>query len=55
MPGGTIAHCVIVNNLCTFLNSFLGKQPCLVLASDMRLGITSSRAYTYPDIMVVCG
>jgi len=29
MPGGTIAHCVIVNNLCTFLNSFLGKQTVL--------------------------
>jgi Uma2 family endonuclease len=55
IPGGSIAHCAIVSNVVAFLNAFLRKRPCLALSSDMRLGISTSRAYTYPDVMVVCG
>ena len=30
-------------------------KPCRVSSNDLRLKVSASRLYTYPDIMVVCG
>lgn len=53
--GGSVRHAVIGHNLAVFLGTHLRKERCLVLSSDVRLGVTEYGAYTYPDLMVVCG
>jgi Uma2 family endonuclease len=55
MAGASVAHNLIVANLVTELNSHLGNRDCLVFPSDMRLLVSASGLYTYPDVMVVCG
>jgi len=55
MAGGTYEHSIIIGNLIRELSQGLRKMACTVSSSDVRLSIPSSRLYTYPDVMVVCG
>ncbi len=55
MAGASFAHNRIVANLIRSLGNRLEGGPCVVLASDMRVGIPSRSLYTYPDVVVVCG
>ena len=54
MAGASEAHNLIVGNLIRHLGNRLGAN-CRVYPSDMRLLISSTGLYTYPDVMVVCG
>jgi Uma2 family endonuclease len=54
MAGASEAYNTITMNAGASLHTQLRKRDCRVYQSDMRLKITS-KVYTYPDVMVVCG
>ena len=54
MAGATTEHVQICFNLAAELRTALKGTECQGLGSDMRLKVTEA-AYTYPDLMVVCG
>lgn len=55
MAGASARHNLIVANVIRTLGGALKGRPCLVLASDQRVLVASTRLYTYPDVSVVCG
>ena len=55
LAGASERHNLITINILASLHGQLRKRPCSVYSSDMRVRIPRSRAYTYPDISVVCG
>jgi Uma2 family endonuclease len=54
MTGASRKHNLITINVATSLNSQLKGRQCEVYANDMRVKVSSSGLYTYPDV-VVCG
>jgi Uma2 family endonuclease len=55
MAGASYRHSLIVTNLMRELSLQLKEGPCEVHAGDLRLGVTPTGLYTYPDVMVICG
>jgi Uma2 family endonuclease len=55
MVGGKYNHARIGPNLSGELYMALKKSSCEVVSSDMRIRVSPSGLYTYPDIAVVCG
>jgi len=55
MGGGGFFHSRIAVNVAGELRNRLKGSPCKVTQSDMRLKINETKAYVYPDVMVVCG
>ncbi|HEX6985850.1 MAG TPA: Uma2 family endonuclease [Planctomycetaceae bacterium] len=55
MTGASRRHVLIVTNLVTALTNRLADRPCEVYSNDMRLKVSSTGLYTYPDVMVACG
>lgn len=55
MSGASRRHNLIVANVVGELRSQLKKKHCWLYPSDMRLKIESTKLYTYPDVMIVCG
>ncbi len=55
MAGTTRRHNRIVINSTKALDDRLEHGPCDVFTTDIRLRIQKDDAYTYPDVMVVCG
>src|SRR5712692_7135469 len=55
MSGGSHPHAIVIGNLAFALRSGLGKRPCLVTTSDLRVRVAPAGLYTYPDVVVVCG
>ena len=55
MAGGKRSHNLIAINVSTALNTQLDDRPCQVYPSDMRVKISATGLYTYPDVSVVCG
>jgi Uma2 family endonuclease len=55
MAGASPRHALIVSNLVRELSLGLRDRPCAVFASDLRLRVTPTGLYTYPDVMVACG
>jgi Uma2 family endonuclease len=55
MAGAKYEHNRIKDNLATALNTQFRDGPCFALTSDMRVKVSASRLYTYPDIVIVCG
>lgn len=54
MPGATLAHCLIKDNITYLLNSRIRGGPCLALSSDMRVKVNATGLTTYPDVVVLC-
>jgi Uma2 family endonuclease len=54
MSVGTHPHAIVIGNLGSELRVALKKGPCLVTTSDMRVRLSKTGLYTYPDIVVVC-
>ena len=48
-------HNLIVGNLLCEISTLLRDRPCEVYLSNMRVHITPTGLYTYPDIVAVCG
>ena len=55
MAGAGRAHNLIVTNLVRELSNRLRTRDCKIYSSDMRLLVSATGLYTYPDVMVVCG
>ena len=55
MSGASEAHNLIVWNVGGELRSRLKKRPCKGYPSDMRVKVSPTGLYTYPDVTVVCG
>jgi Uma2 family endonuclease len=55
MAGASPAHNQITLNVAGGINVQLKKRPCLVYANDMRVKVSATGLYTYPDIVALCG
>lgn len=55
LAGASPNHNQILGNTLASLHTQLRTGPCIVYPSDMRLKVTKTGLYTYPDISVVCG
>jgi Uma2 family endonuclease len=54
MTGVTRLHGLIVSGLVREIDAYLLETPCEVFSSDMRVKISPSRDYVYPDVVVAC-
>ena len=55
MSGASREHNLIAAHIVSELDQQLKGKPCEVYPSDMRLKVTATGLYTYPDAIVVCG
>src|SRR3954452_6639155 len=55
LAGSSENHNLISAHILGILYSQVRKRPCRVYPSDMRVKITRTKLYTYPDISVLCG
>ena len=54
MPGASRKHNLITGNTLAELHVQLRNRVCEVYPSDMRVKVSSTGTYTYPDVVVVC-
>ncbi len=54
MVGAKKPHVIIAANLTTLLNLHLRKQPCVVMASAIKVRLQEADCYYYPDVVVTC-
>ena len=52
--GASRQHNLIAGNVFAGLHAQLRKRPCEVYPSDMRVRVSPTGLYTYPDVTVVC-
>ena len=55
MSGPSLRHVIITGNLGFHIRLQLGNRGCIVLTTDMRLGVRAANFYVYPDVIVMCG
>jgi len=55
MAGASRWHNLIVTNVLRELSLQLKGRPCTTYPSDMRVKVSPTGLYTYPDVTVVCG
>lgn len=55
MAGASETHVTITANILYLLVGQLKERPCKAYGSDMRLKVSATGLYAYPDLMVVCG
>jgi len=55
MAGASRRHNLIAMNIGSELRTRLRGRPCEVYGSDMRVKVSPTGLYTYPDVVVVCG
>jgi Uma2 family endonuclease len=55
MSGASRRHNVLAGNLFAALHQQLRNRTCEVYPSDMRVRVTATGLYAYPDVTVVCG
>ena len=55
MAGAREAHNLIALNVAGEFRQQLRTRPCRAYPSDMRVQVSASRRYSYPDVTVVCG
>jgi Uma2 family endonuclease len=55
MAGASREHNLIVANVTAELHPQLKRRPCELYPGDMRVKVTETGLYTYPDVVVVCG
>jgi Uma2 family endonuclease len=54
MSGAQREHILVAGNLYAALHQQLRSHPCEVYNSDMRVRVSATGLYTYPDVTVVC-
>ena len=54
MAGASLVHNMIQSNLIRHLGNHLDGTPCRVVGSDLRLCISATGLYTYPDAVIFC-
>lgn len=55
MVGASAQHALITSNLVRELGTQLKGRDCRVFASDLRVLVSDTGLYTYPDVVVACG
>jgi Uma2 family endonuclease len=55
MAGASEQHVLIVTNVVAELRGQLRGRPCTVYSTDLRVRVSPTGLYTYPDVVVVCG
>ncbi len=55
MSGASRKHNLITGNVYSSIHMQLRKRECEVYTNDMRVKVSPTGLYTYPDIVVVCG
>jgi Uma2 family endonuclease len=55
MAGAARAHNLLLSNAVRELSQQLRSRPCEAYPSDMRVQVSATGLYTYPDAIVVCG
>lgn len=55
MTGASREHNLIAGNVFARLHARLRGRPCEVYMSDMRVKVSPTGAYHYPDVVAVCG
>ena len=55
MSGASPRHALITGNIVQALGSRLREKPCFVFPSDLRLHVSPTGLFTYPDVVVACG
>lgn len=54
MSGASRRHNLITVNIAAGLHAQLRQRPCEVYTNDMRVKVSPTGLYTYPDVVVVC-
>jgi len=55
MAGASRAHNLVAGNVFAELRAQLRGKPCEAYVSDMRVKVSRTGLYTYPDVVAVCG
>jgi Uma2 family endonuclease len=55
MAGASPNHTLIAANVIISLGTQLKGKPCRVHTGDLRVRVSATGLYTYPDIVIVCG
>ncbi len=55
MAGASRAHNQITFNIARELGAQLRGRPCTAYVSDLRVKVTATGLYTYPDVVALCG
>ena len=55
MAGAAPAHVLITSNVTRELGTQLKGRSCRVYPSDLRVKVSETGLYTYPDVVIVCG
>jgi Uma2 family endonuclease len=55
MTGASRKHNLVAGNIFGELRQQLKDRPCEAYMGDMRVKVTATGLYTYPDVVVVCG
>lgn len=54
MSGASPAHVLIVTNVVSEFREQLRGRDCRVYSTDLRVKVSATGLYTYPDVVVVC-
>lgn len=54
MAGASFEHTLIKDNLSRKAGNQLENGPCRALTSDLRVKVSATGLYTYPDLVIVC-
>ncbi|AKF11095.1 Uma2 family endonuclease [Sandaracinus amylolyticus] len=55
MAGGSPQHVAVVGNVYFALRTALRGKPCVAFGEGLKISTPRTRAYHYPDAIVVCG
>jgi Uma2 family endonuclease len=55
MAGASERHVTLTTNLVIGLGNQFKGRPCKVYANDLRVNISASTDYVYPDVVALCG
>ncbi|MBI5444009.1 MAG: Uma2 family endonuclease [Deltaproteobacteria bacterium] len=55
MSGASARHVLIVSNVVRELGTQFKNRDCRVFSTDLRLKVSTTGLYTYPDVVAVCG
>ena len=55
MAGASREHTLIAANVLAGIHRQFAGRPCEVYQSDMRVKVSATGLYTYPDVVAICG
>src|SRR5437870_1310644 len=55
MSGTSRRHSLIAGNVFAAIHAAIRGRPCEVHTSDLRVKVTATGLYTYPDVVALCG